>query len=50
MKTNIFKQTFLVSLIALFILPFDGMAKKKNPYHTKGTKEYKKVTSKLIGE
>lgn len=50
MKTNIFKQTFLLSLIALFVFQFDGMAKKKNPYHTKGTKEYEKVTSKLIGE
>jgi hypothetical protein len=50
MKTNIIKKTLLVSLIALFILPFEGMGKKKNPYHTKGTKEYEKVTSKLIGE
>ncbi|MFO7827960.1 MAG: hypothetical protein R6V23_05020 [Bacteroidales bacterium] len=50
MKTKIFKQALLISIIALLVFPLDGIAKKKNPYHTKGTKEYEKVTSKLIGE
>ena len=53
MKTKFVKAALLMGLIALFVFPFDGMAQKKkkgNPYHTKGTKEYTEVTSKLIGE
>lgn len=50
MKTKILKTTLLLSLFALFTMPFEGMAKKDNPYHTKGTKEYEEVTAKLIGE
>lgn len=49
MKTNVLKVTVLFSLIALLAFPFEGMAKKGNPYHTKGTKEYNEVTAKLIG-
>lgn len=50
MKTRMLKAAVLLSLIALMAVPFEGMAKKGNPYHTKGTKEYEQVTAKLIGE
>lgn len=49
MKTRLLKATLLLSLMALIAIPFEGMAKKGNPYHTKGTKEYEQVTAKLIG-
>ena len=44
------KKIIIFSLVLLFSITAYGKKKKKvNPYHTPGTEEYTKVTSKLIG-
>lgn len=41
------KKLVIFSLIMISFLNLE--AKKKNPYHTRGTKEYTEVTAKLLG-
>lgn len=43
------KKILAITLIFGCILTSYGQKRKKNPYHTEGTKEYTEVTSKLIG-
>ena len=36
-------------ILSLIMISFLSLEAKQNPYHTRGTKEYKEVTSKLLG-